>query len=174
MTSHALYWWYHMHYVWHVIYFVWYHIHYMCDITQWMYFWHHTLYVYDVSTLYGITHSVMTTQPLCNFTASMSDITPTVSVSSHPLDHFYQTQCLYDITTTMCMSSYSLHVTSHSQFRTSHHFMYDIRSTLSDLTSTASLYSHPPYRWYQSHYMYDLISRRSVTSHPLYLSHNIH
>ena len=139
MTSHALYWWHHMHYIWHVIYCVFYHIHYMCHITQCLYLWHHTLYVYDISTLYGVTHSVMTTQPLCNFTATMSDITPTVSVSSHQLDQFHQTQCMYDITATMCMASYALHVTSHPQLRTSHHFMYDIRSTMFDFTSTVSL-----------------------------------
>ena len=66
----------------------------------------------------------------------------------------------------MCMTSYVLHVTSHPQFRTSHHFIYDIKSTLSDLTSTVSLSSHPPFRWYHSHYMYD--------SHPVYLWHHIH
>ena len=86
MTSHALYWWHHMHYIWHVIYCVWYHIYYMCDITQCLYLWHQKLYVYDISTLYVITHSVMTTQLLCNFTATMSDITPTVYLSSHPVD----------------------------------------------------------------------------------------
>ena len=130
--------------------------------------------VYDISTLYGITHRVMTTLPLCNFTATMSDITPTVSGSSHPFDQFYQAQCMYDITATMCMTSYALYVTSHKQFRRSHHFMYDIKSAVSDLTSIVSVSSHPPYRWYHSHYMYDLTSSISVTSHPLYLWHNIH
>ena len=86
MTSHALYAWHQTHYIWHVIYCVWYHIHYICDITQCLYLWHHTLYVYDMSTLYEITHSVMKTQPLCNFTATVSDITPTVSLPSHSLD----------------------------------------------------------------------------------------
>ena len=127
MTSHALYWWHHMHYIWHVIYCVWYHIHFMCGITQCLYLWYHTLSVYDISILFGITHSVITTQPLCIFRATMSDITPTVSVSSHPVDQFYHTQFMCDITDNMCMTSYALHVTSHSQFRTSHHFMYDIR-----------------------------------------------
>ena len=173
MTWHALYGWHHMHYIWHVIYCVWYHIHYICDITKCLYLWHHTIYVYDISTLHGITHSVMTTLPLCNFTATMSDITPTVSVSSHPMDKFYQTKCMYDITATMCMTSYA-HVTSHSQFRTTHHFMYDIRSTLSDLTSNISVSSHPHYRRYYSHSMYDLTSSISVISYPLYLWHNIH
>ena len=166
--------WHHMHYIWHVIYCVWYPIHYMCDNTQCLYLWHHTLYGYDISTLYGITHSVVTTQPLCNFTATMSDITPTVSVSSYPLDKFYQTQCMYDITATMCMTSYAPHVTSHPQFRTWHHFMYDISCTLFDLTSTVSVSSHPPYRWYHSHCMYDLTSSIALPSHPLYLWHNIH
>ena len=163
-----------MHYIWHVIYCVWYHFHSMCDITQCLYLWHHTLYVYYISTLYGITHSDMTTKQLWNFTATMSDITPNVSVSSHPVDQFYQAQCMYDITASMCMTSYALHVTSHPQFRTSHHFMYDIRSTLSDLISTLSLSSHPLYWWYHSHSMYDLTSSISVISHPLYLWYNTH
>ena len=159
--------------MWHVIYCVWCHIHYMCDIKQCLYLWHHTLYVYDISNLYGITHSVMTTQQLCNFTVTLPDITVTVSVSSHPVDQFYQAQCMYGIIATMCLTSYALHVTSHPQFGTSHHFMYDIRSTLSDLTSTVSLSSHPPSGCYHSHYMYDLTSSISVTSHPLYLWPNI-
>ena len=174
MTSHALYWWHHMQYIWHVIYCVWYHIHYLCEITNWLYLWHQTLYVYDIYTLYGITHSVMTAQPLCNFTATMSHITHTVFVSSHTVDHIYQRQCMYDITDTMCMTSYALHVTLYSQFMTSHHFMYDIGSTLSDLIFTVSLSSHPQYKWYHSHYMYDLTSSIPVTSYPLYLWHNIH
>ena len=167
MTSPALY------MIWY-IYFVWYHIHYMCDITQWCHLWHYTLYVYDMSTLYGITHSVMTTQPLCDFTATVSDITPTESVSSHAMYQFYQTQCMHDITATICMTSYALHMTSHPLFRTSHHFMYDIKSTVSDLTSTVSVSSHPPYRWHHSHYMDGITSSISVTSYPLYLWHNIH
>ena len=73
MTSHALY-SLHTHYIWHIIYSVWGHIHYVCYSTQWLYLWHQTQYVYDIFTLYGFTHSVMTTQPLCAFTASMPDI----------------------------------------------------------------------------------------------------
>ena len=88
----------------------------------------------------------MTTQSLCNHIATMTGITPTESVSSHPVDQFNQTQCMYNITATMCMTSYALHLTSHKQFRTLHHFMYDLMSTLSDLTYTVSLSSDPPYR----------------------------
>ena len=174
MTSHGLYSGNHVQYIWHVIYCVWYHIRYMCDITQCLYLWHHTLHVYDIATLYGIPQSVMATQPLCNFTSTMSDITPTVTVSSHPLYQFYLTQCMDDITETICMTSYALHMTSHRLFRTSHHFMYDIKPTISDLTSTVSVSSHPPFWWYHSHSIYDITSNISMTSYPLYLWHNIH
>ena len=156
--------------------------HLLCMISHSLYVWHHTclylwhciLYVYDISTLYGITHSVMSTLKLCIFTATMSDITHTVSVSSHPVYQFYHTQCMCEITATRCVTSYALPETSRSQFRISQHFMYVIRCTLSDLTSTVSLSSHSPYWWYHSHYMYDLTSSISATSHPLYLWKNIH
>ena len=166
--------WHHMHYIWHVIYCV-YHIHYMCDITQCLYLWHHTLHVYDISTLYGITHSVMTKKPLCNFTAIMSDITPTVSVSSHPLYQFYQTKCMDDITATICMESYALHMTSHWLFRTSHHFMYASSplyltsrpvymchhtQSISYITDTIHMTSHPVYLWHHIHHIYDIISSK--------------
>ena len=72
------------------------------------------------------------------------------------------------------MTSYAINVISHPQFRTTHHFMYEVRSTVSDLTSSVPLSSHAPYRWYQSHCINDLISSISVTSHSLYLWHNIH
>ena len=109
-------------------------------------------YVYDISTLYGITHSAMTIQPLCNLIASMFDITPTVSVSSHPMYPFYQTQCMNDITATICMTSYALHRTSHPLCMTTHHFLYDIKSSISDITSSIP----------------DLTSTVSVSSLPLY------
>ena len=103
------------------------------------------------------------------------------SVSPHPMYQLYQTQCMYDITATVCMIPYAPHMTSQPHFMTSHHFMYDIRSnisditsTISDLTSTVSVSSHQHYRWYHSHYMYDITSCICVTSYPLYLWHHIH
>ena len=153
----------------------------MCDIAQWLYLWHHNLYVYDIPTLYGITHSVMTTQQLHNLTATMSDIKPTVSVSSHPMYPFYQTQCMYDITATICVTSYTLHRTSHPLCMTTNHFLYDIKSSISDITftisdlmSTVSRSSHPLYQWYHSDYMYDITSSIHVTSYLIYLWHHIH
>ena len=80
----------------------------------------------------------------------------------------------YDITYTAFMTSDLLSMTSHPLFRTSLHFMCDIKSTVSNLTSTISVSSHPPYRWHHSHYMDGIASSISVTSYPLYLWHNIH
>ena len=111
ITSHALYWRHHMHYIWHVINCVWYHIHYMCDITQCLYLWHHTLYVYDISPLYAITHSVMTTQQLCKFrdtlyvchhTHSICVITPIGSILSNQVYVWHHSHYVYDIVCTTC------------------------------------------------------------------------
>ena len=124
----------------------------------------YALYMASHTVLWQHNHCV-TSQPLC--------------LTSHPLYLCHHTKWINfimhnDITATMCMTSYALYVTSHPQFRTSHHFMYGIRSTLSDLTSCVSLSSHPPYRWYYSHYMYDITSNIYVISHSLYLWHNTH
>ena len=108
----------------------------------------------------------MKTQPLCTFTATVSDIIPTVSLPSHQLDQYYQTQCMHDITAMMCMTSYALPVASHPQFRISHHFMYDIKSTLSDLT--------PLYLCNHSHLIDDITATVCMTSLALYLWHHIH
>ena len=108
----------------------------------------------------------MTTQPLGTFTATVSDIITTASLPSHPLDQYYQTQCMYDIRATMCMTSYALPVTWHPQFRISHHFMYDIRSTLSDLT--------PLYLCHHTHPIDDITTTICMTSLPVYLWHHIH
>ena len=102
MTSHALYSLHHTHYIWQLIYSVWCHIHYVCYITQWLYLWHRTIYVYDTFTLYGITHGVMTTQPLCAFTATMPDIILSV--------FWHYTKCTNFMKRSECMSSQPLYV----------------------------------------------------------------
>ena len=80
---------------------------------------------------------------------------------------------MYDITATMCMTSYVLHVTSHPQFRTSHRFsmtsgplyltslpLYLSHHThaIDDITATICMTSHPVYLWHHIHYIYDIIS----------------
>ena len=154
MASHSLYWWHHMHYIWHVIYCVWYHIHYKCDITQCLYLWHHTLYDYDISTSYGITDNVMTTQPLCNFTATMSDFTPTVS-TSQPLCVWHPMHCMWHHIhnlghhTTLCMRSGPHYLTSLPLYlcHNNHRLMT----------------SHPLYIWPHIQYICNITSTIFVT-----------
>ena len=52
----------------------------------------------------------------------------------------------YVITYTEIMTSDLLSMTSYPLSKTSHHFIYDIKSTVSVLTSTASVSSHPNYQ----------------------------
>ena len=163
MTSHALYMTCHL----------------LCMISHSLYVLHHTMPVsLTRHTLclwhilfYGVTHHVMATQPLCNFTATMSDITPTVSVSSHPLDQFYQTQCMYDITANMCMTSYALHVTSHPQFTTSYvlyvwhqvHSIWHHIHCISVINPTLSMIPQPLYVWAHIQYICDITSTIFMT-----------
>ena len=94
-------------------------------------------YVYDIFPWYGITHSVMTTHPLCAFTSIMPDITLSVFLTWHTMYQFYE-KCMYVITASIGMTPYSLHMTSHPLFMTSHHFIYDVKSTISNITSIIS------------------------------------
>ena len=139
MTSQALYSFHHTHYIWHLIYYVWCHIHYVCYITQWPYLWHQTLYVYAIFTWYGISHSVVTRKPLCAFPDTMPDITLNVFLTLHTVYQFFEKKWMYVITASICMTPYSLHMTTHPLFMTSHHCSYHI-------TSTGLRTSHTQYR----------------------------
>ena len=56
----------------------------------------------------------------------------------------------YDVKNTAFMTSDLLYMTSLPPFRASHHFLYDINSTVSDLTSTVSVSSHSFCWWYHN------------------------
>ena len=101
--------------------------------------------IYDIKhygcaifTRYGLTHSVMTTHPLCAFTAIMPDITLSVFLTWHTMYQFYEKKRMYVITASTCMTPYALHMTSNALFMTSHHFIYDVKSTISNITSIIS------------------------------------
>ena len=161
--------------VWSHHLYQWYNTHTIYDIISTVYMAQYALYMTSLTRFITSQHSTHDIKAIISqLTLIISDSTPTVSLSSHPDYRSYNPHSMYDNTATICMTSYALHVTSHPQFRTSHLFIYDIRSTISDHTSTVSLSLNPPYRWYHSQYMCDLTSSRSVTSHPLYLWHNIH
>ena len=157
------------------------HIHYVCYITQWLSLWHQTLYVYDIFTWYGITLSVGITQPLCAFTATMPEVTLSVFLTLHTMYQLYEKKWMYVVTAYICMTPYALYMTSPPHFMASHHLIYDVKSTistitftLSDLTCTVSMSSHPLSKWYHSHPMYDITYSIDVTTYPLYLWHHIH
>ena len=177
MTSHALYSWHQMHYIWHVIYCVSYHIHYMCDIAQCLYVWHHTLYGYDISTLYGITHSVMTTQPLCltshqvylcHHMPCTNFIKPSVCMTSQPL-YIYDKVCttydntstLYDITR-LYLWHESLYIWNHI------HYTWPHVHCICVITPTLPMISQPLYVWYHIQYMCDILSTWFKTSYSVY------
>ena len=68
-------------------------------------------YDYDIFTWYGLTHCVMTTHPLCAFTAIMPDITLSVFLTWHTMYQFYEKKCMYVITASICMTPYALNMT---------------------------------------------------------------
>ena len=125
--------------------------------------------------------------------------TISVSVWSHPLYWWYNTHCVCDITPTIYIAQYALHMTSHPQPVSSQHSIHDIKAIIShitpiisDSTSTLSLSSHPDYWSYIPLCMYDntasicmtsyelhmishpllMISHHTMTSHPLCSCHH--
>ena len=120
--------------------------HLLCMMSHSLCVLHHTMTLSVTSNpiclwhihLYGLTHSVMTTQELCAFTAIMSDITLSVFLTLHTMYQFYVKKWMCVSTASIYMTPYALHMTSLSLFMTSHHFIYDIKCTVSNITSTLS------------------------------------
>ena len=157
MISHALYSFHHTHYMttftinditctifipWHALYMT----------SHLLSMMSHSLFVTSHNDpIYGIKHymfmlysldmasgSVMTTKPLCAFSATMPDITLNVFLTLHTMYQFFEKKWMYVITASICMTPYAIHMTSHPIFMTSHHWTYHI-------TSTARMTSHTQY-----------------------------
>ena len=132
------------------LYYKWHHMHYIHSITRVIY--DNSCTPYDVTfticvtshndPIYGIKHymfmlysldmasgSVMTTKPLCAFSATMPDITLNVFLTLHTMFQFLEKKWVYVITDSICMTPYAIHMTSHPLFMTSHHWSYHITST---------------------------------------------
>ena len=77
----------------------------------------------------------------------------------------------YDITNTAFMTTDLLLMTSHPVFRISHHYMYDIESTVSDLMSTVYVSSH---KWHTHLYWCIAISMISQVCKSSHLAHVWH
>ena len=108
-------------------------------------------------------------------------ITPTLLMISQPLYVWYHIKYIWDILSTIFMTSYppcmttqhceliiphSAYVWPHLHYRRCHiHFRHDIINPVSDIAPTVSL-SSQPLHWYHTHFF--------MTSHPLYLWHHTH
>ena len=68
-----------------------------------------------------------------DITSPVSDIAPTVSLSSQPL--LISHPLLNDITPTFCVTSYALYITSHPILMSSHYSTYDITASIYENTS---------------------------------------
>ena len=86
----------------------------------------------------------------------------------------HHTNSLDDITLSICVASFALYKTIQPHILTSNHHFEDIALTILDTMSTVSVSSHQHYRWYHSHYMYDITSSICETWCPLYLWHCTH
>ena len=180
LTLHALYSVHHTHYIWQLIYSVWCHIHYMWYITQWLYLGYQTLYCHDIFTLYGITHSVMTThhsvlsQPLClilhsdyfwHYTKCTNFMTRSQCKSSQPLYVWHHMQYIWHHFhslwhhTTLFMTSSPLYLTSHPLYVTLRPlYLCNNSHATNDIAATLYMISHTVYMWHSTHCIYDIMS----------------
>ena len=103
-----------------------------------------------------------------------------MSVWSHPLYRWYNTHSIYDISSIQYMAQYALYTTPQPQFMTSQLSTHAIKAIIShltpiiyDSTSTVSLSSHPDYRSYNPHFMYET-QPQYIWHHMNYIWHHIH
>ena len=137
-----------------------------------LYLWHHIQNVWQHNTVcwYHTRH-------MCDIICTADDITSTLShqttvfMMSHPLQAWHHTHCirhrthcifvittsplvscplLYDIISTICVTSYALYITSYQLLLSSHYCTYDITDSIYETTSsmwdTCTLYM-----WHHSH-----------------------
>ena len=154
--------WKHNDYTGHLTCHIWHNSHSICVITQMA----HT--------------SVSIYRSIDDITTSVWVLTLDTRMTSYPIyipshSHYVTWMIIfYDITYTEFMTSDLLSMTSYPLFRTSNHFMYDIKSTVSVLTTTAFVSSHPNYQWHHSHYMEGITCSIYVITYPLCFWQNIH
>ena len=110
MTSHPLY------QTLHPLYLR-YNTHSIYDITSAVYIAQYALYMRSHPWFMTLQHSIHDIKAIIShLTPIISDSTSTVSLSSLPDFRSYNPLCMYDNTTTICMTSYELHMESHPLF----------------------------------------------------------
>ena len=133
---------------------------YTCNITatlsmrrQLLCLWHHTQYIWHL------------TWCMNDKTTTVSDITLTVSVYSHPLDWWYDTICMYEI--------HPLHVRHHRHYLW-HHILSCWHHTI------VCMSWHPVCLWHHIHYIwchhihYILLETHSICHHIYCICHHTH
>ena len=180
VSSHQLYRWYHSHYKYDVTSSI-------CETFFPLYLWPRTHYVWHHNPVCWL-HQIRRSYDIICFT---EDVTSTLShqatifITSHPLQAWPHTPCirhrtnyifvittpplishsiLYDITPTICVTSYALYITSYPLLMSSHYSTYD--------STTLPLIPHPVCSskytlsmWHHSHL--------SVSLNPLFWGHHI-
>ena len=109
------------------------HIHYIDHITPTVLMRSHPLYMMTSYPLYTTTYS--------QYLQHHNHCT----CVSHPLFLSYHTLCIYDIASTICVTSDTFYKVSHPQFMTSRHNIYDITCTVFMLPLPRYLTLHPQY-----------------------------
>ena len=125
--------------------------------------WHHTPYIWH--------HTHINTNVISAIWPSISNTTSTVSVSSNPRYQLYHTHSLYDITHTVCVTSYSVCLLSQQLFMTLYPSMYNITPTIFMTSYTICMLS--PYCFQDnttttpdiSPTIFDITATVSVSSH---------
>ena len=146
-------------------YYLWHHMHYILYIT---------CIIYDISpTLYDVIFTMCVISHNDSMTSNTIWLRHihfiwhhaqcydnTAIVCLHSLYSWHYTQCIFDITHNVpmlwlevyvchhslyCMTPYALHIISHPLFMTSHHFIYDFISSISNITSTLSDHTYTVY-----------------------------
>ena len=162
VSSHPLYRWYHSQYMYDITssirvttypLYLWHHTHYVTHHNT-VCCWHHTRHMYDIfcttgditSTLSHQTTIFMMSPPLqawhhTHRTHSIFVIT-TSPLISHPL--------WYDITPTLCVTSYAFYIPSHPLLMSSHYSTFDITTSIYETTRVCRA-AYSLYIWNQSH-----------------------
>ena len=149
----------------------WYNTHSIYDFKSTVYMPQYALYMTSHPQFMTSQHSTHYTKAIIShLTPIITDSTSTVSLSSQPDYRSYNPHCMYELTATICMTSYELHMTSHPLFMILHHAMishplYSCHHTQDSchcihcswtITFSVLIIPHLLYVWHETHYIYDI------------------
>ena len=187
VPSHQLYQWYHSHfmfditssicetfcllYLWHCMHYVWHH-----NPLCWL---HHTRHIYDIicttedvkstlslqATIFMISHPLQAWHhtPWIRYCTYCNFVITTSPLISHPR--------VYDITPTICVTSYALYITLYPLLMSSHYCTYDSTNVTYETTSSRQFRKYTIHVTSQS--LFCVITPTVLTaSHPLFLWHH--